>query len=77
MDTDTQDEIILPAEMFGETRKYIVDNLHLDLLLLGGEPVAVDLPELVMMRVTERGTPVARLDQDQQSGRISLFRPAF
>ena len=51
MDIDSQDEIMFPAEVLGEARKYIVDNLQLDLLLLGDEPVAVDLPESVVMRV--------------------------
>ena len=57
MDTDTQDEISVPVEMLGEARKYIVDNLQLDLLLLNDEPVAVDLPESVVMRVKETEIP--------------------
>jgi elongation factor P len=57
MDTDSQDEIMLPAEVLGEARKYIVDNLQLDLLLLNDEPVAVDLPESVVMRVKETEMP--------------------
>jgi elongation factor P len=57
MDIGAQDEIITPAEMLGEARKYIVDNLQLDLLLLNGEPVAVDLPESVVMRVNETEMP--------------------
>jgi elongation factor P len=44
-------------KMLGEARKYIVDNLQLDLLLLNGEPVAVDLPESVVMRVKETEMP--------------------
>jgi elongation factor P len=57
LDTDTEDEIIIPPEMLGEARKYIVDNLQLDLLLLNGEPVAVDLPESVVMCVKETEMP--------------------
>ena len=56
-DPDREDEIILPPETLGEARKYIVDNLQLDLLLLDGEPVAVDLPESVVMRVKETEMP--------------------
>ncbi len=52
-DTDTQDEMMLPSEILGEALKYIGDNLQLYLLLLNGEPVAVDLPESVVMRVKE------------------------
>jgi elongation factor P len=57
LETDTEDETITPAELLGEARKYIVDNLQLDLLLLNGEPVAVELPESVVMRVKETETP--------------------
>ena len=56
-DPDREDEIILPPETLGEARKYIVDNLQLDMLLLNGEPVAVDLPESVVMRVKETEMP--------------------
>ncbi|HEY4383082.1 MAG TPA: elongation factor P [Ktedonobacteraceae bacterium] len=51
LDPDTPDEIQLPAEMLGKASKYIVDDLQLDLFLLNGEPVGVDLPESVVMRV--------------------------
>ncbi|SRR6266566_4955044 len=57
LETDTQDETMIPAGLLGEARKYIVDNLQLDLLLLNGEPVAVELPaESVVMRVKETET---------------------
>lgn len=39
--------------MLGEASKYIVDGLQLDLLLLNGEPVGVDLPPSVVMRVKD------------------------
>ena len=57
MDIDSQDEITFPAGVLGEARKYIVDNLQLDLLLLGDEPVAVDLPESVVVRIKETEMP--------------------
>src|SRR5947209_19036666 len=48
---------MIPAGLLGEARKYIVDNLQLDLLLLNGEPVAVELPgESVVVRVKETDT---------------------
>ena len=34
MDNDNQDEMMLPVETLGEARKYIIDDLRLDLLLL-------------------------------------------
>jgi elongation factor P len=53
LDPDTPDEIMLPAEMLGKASKYIVDELQLDLFLLNGEPVGVDLPASVVMRVKD------------------------
>ncbi len=47
LDNDTQDETLIPPETLGEARKYIIDDLQLDLLLLDDEPVAVELPESV------------------------------
>lgn len=52
-DPDTADEIMLPAEMLGKASKYIVDDLQLDLFLLNDEPVGVDLPASVVMRVKD------------------------
>jgi elongation factor P len=51
LDNDTQDETLIPPETLGEARKYIIDDLQLDVLLLDDEPVAVELPESVVMRV--------------------------
>jgi len=53
LDPDTPDEITLPAETLGKASKYIVDELQLDLFLLNGEPVGVDLPPSVVMRVKD------------------------
>jgi elongation factor P len=53
MDHDNQDEMTLPVETLGEARKYIIDDLRFDLLLLNDEPVGVDLPESIVMRVKE------------------------
>jgi elongation factor P len=45
------DELLLSADKLGEASKYIVDNLQLSMFLLHGEPMAVDLPESIVMRV--------------------------
>jgi elongation factor P len=52
-DPDAQDDITLSPEALGEARKYIIDGLQLDLLLLNGEPVGVELPESIVMRVRD------------------------
>jgi elongation factor P len=74
LDTDTEDEIITPPEMLGEARKYIVDNLQLDLLLLNGEPVAVDLPESVVMRVKE--TEMPKVGSESHYKHVTVEGPA-
>jgi elongation factor P len=57
MDNDSQDELVLPVENLGEARKYIVDNLQLHLLMLNDEPVSVELPESIVMRVKDTEIP--------------------
>src|SRR5437763_4673950 len=53
LDPDTPDEFLLSSEMLGKASKYIVDGLQLDLFLLNDEPVGVDLPASVVMRVKD------------------------
>ncbi len=60
LDPDTPDEIMLPAETLGEASKYSIDDLQLELLLLNGDPVGVELPESVVMRVKETEPVVDR-----------------
>lgn len=55
--SDTQEEIMLSLELLGEARKYLVDNLQLEVLLLNGAPVAIDLPASVVMRIKETAMP--------------------
>ncbi len=57
MDTSTYDDIVLTSEQLGDAKNYLVDNLELDLVLLDGEPLSVEPPEKVVMRVvyTEPG----------------------
>lgn len=57
-DPDAQDEIMLSPEALGDARKYIIDNLQLDMLLLNGEPVVIELPESIVMRVLETDASV-------------------
>jgi elongation factor P len=57
MDTSTYDDIVLTSEQLGDAKNYLVDNLELDLVLLDGEPLSVEPPEKVVLRVvyTEPG----------------------
>lgn len=57
MDTTTYDDVVLTRAQLGEAVNYLIDNLELDLILLDGSPISVELPEKVVLRVdyTEPG----------------------
>ena len=57
MDTSTYDDIILTGEQLGDTKNFLIDNLELDLIHLNGDPISVEPPEKVVLRVeyTEPG----------------------
>ena len=60
---DAPDELLLSADKLGEASKYIVDDLQLEMFLLDGEPLAVDLPELIVMRVKAIEEPESGRDK--------------
>lgn len=52
MDTSTYDDIVLTGEQLGDAKNYLIDNLELDIVSYNGEPLSVDLPEKLVLRVT-------------------------
>lgn len=52
MDTSSYDDIVLTADQLGDTKNYLIDNIELDLAMFEGEPISVDPPEKVVLRVT-------------------------
>jgi elongation factor P len=52
MDTTSYDDIVLTEEQLGDAKNYLIDNLELDLILFDGEPISVELPEKVVLRIT-------------------------
>lgn len=52
MDTTTYDDIMLTEEQLGDAKNYLIDNLELDIILFDGEPISVEPPEKVVLRVT-------------------------
>lgn len=52
MDTSSYDDIVLTSAQLGNAKDYLIDNLELDLILHDGEPLSVELPEKVVLRVT-------------------------
>ena len=53
MDTETYEQPVLNAETLGEATQYLIDNLTLDLVFYEREPIDVELPITVDMRVAE------------------------
>lgn len=52
MDTSTYDDIVLTQAQLGDARDYLIDNIELDIVRFNDEPISVDLPEKVVLRVT-------------------------
>jgi elongation factor P len=52
MDTSTYDDIVLTEKQLGNAKDYLIDNLELDIVRFEEEPLSVELPEKVVLRVT-------------------------
>jgi elongation factor P len=53
MDTETFDQIQLPAATIGDAANYLKDNDTLDLLTYDDEPIDIELPSSVVLTVTQ------------------------
>lgn len=53
MDTETFDQIQLPAATIGDAANYLKDNDTLDLLTYDDEPIDIELPSSVILAVTQ------------------------
>ncbi len=52
MDTSSYDDIVLTSEQLGDTKNYLIDDIELDLVRFEEEPLSVEPPEKVVLRVT-------------------------
>jgi elongation factor P len=52
MDTSTYEDIVLTEAQLGDAKNYLTDNLELDIIRYEDEPLSVELPEKVVLRVT-------------------------
>src|SRR5260370_23833621 len=52
MHTRTFHDVVLPEEQLGDAKNYLIDNLELDLITFEDEPISVEPPEKVVLRVT-------------------------
>ncbi len=53
MDNESFEQIALPAEMIGETLVYLQDGMSLRVMSYEGEPISVELPDSVTLKVVE------------------------
>ena len=53
MDAETYEQIPLPKEMLGAAAAFLQENMHVAMDLIEGKPVAVHLPQTVVLEVTE------------------------
>jgi len=53
MDTETYDQLTLEREVLGDNIKWLVENMTLDLLTYGDEPIDVELPITVELEIVE------------------------
>ncbi|EFH86470.1 elongation factor P [Ktedonobacter racemifer] len=52
MDTSTYDDIALNEAQLGNAKDYLIDNLELDIIRYNEEPISVELPEKVVLKIT-------------------------
>jgi len=53
MDNESFEQIALPAEMIGETLVYLQDGMSLRVMSYEGDPISVELPDSVTLKVVE------------------------
>ena len=53
MDTDTFEQLVLDEAAVGDTMKYLKENDYVDLLTFNGEPIDIELPTSVALRVAQ------------------------
>lgn len=53
MDTENYEQIGVPAEVVGDQAVWLQDGMKVEISLYEGKPVAVELPQTVVMEITE------------------------
>jgi elongation factor P len=53
MDTETFEDVTLSTEQLGDEVNYLKENIVVDLLTYNGEPISIELPVTVELRVTQ------------------------
>jgi elongation factor P len=53
MDPESYEQTSVPKDILGDRLPFLVDNMTVNVRLIEGEPVAMSLPETVVLEVTE------------------------
>ncbi|HEC98201.1 MAG TPA: elongation factor P [Nitrospirae bacterium] len=53
MDTGTYEQVPVTEEQLGDSRKYLKENMNVSILSYKGEPIAVELPNFVELKVAQ------------------------
>lgn len=53
MDTETYDQPVISASILGESAQFLKENVTVELLTYDGQPIEVELPTTVDLKVTE------------------------
>ena len=53
MDPETYEQIHVPASILGDRLPFLTENMTVNVKLIEGEPVSIDLPETVVLEVVE------------------------
>ena len=53
MDMNTYEQLELTADQVGEDKKYLLENMMVDVVMFEGELLGIDLPDKVELEVTE------------------------
>ena len=53
MDPKTYDDVVLRAELVGDAKDYLVENLAVTVLYAEGKPVEIELPSSVQLKIAE------------------------
>jgi elongation factor P len=53
MDVENYEQTALNAEQVGDSKNYLTDNLEVDILFFGDQPIGITLPNFVDLTVTE------------------------
>jgi len=53
MDQETYDQIPFTAEQLGDSRKYLKENLEVDVVFWKGKPINIDLPAFIEAQISQ------------------------